>query len=65
MESTVWSNLLKSSSISIVYIPGIAKVESIEQELMERDAIIKEVNKRIKKAQARMKRIYDSRHKER
>ncbi|KAL9443804.1 hypothetical protein AB3S75_017059 [Citrus x aurantiifolia] len=49
----------------LAYVPGTVKVASVEHELMERDAVMKEVKERIKEAQARMKHIYESKHKER
>lgn len=49
----------------LIYVPRTAKVAAVEQELMERDAIIKEIQEKIREAQVRMKRTYDSKHKER
>lgn len=49
----------------LIYVPRTAKVAAVEHELMERDAIIKEIQEKIREAQVRMKRIYDSKHKER
>ncbi|KAH7573268.1 hypothetical protein JRO89_XS03G0104100 [Xanthoceras sorbifolium] len=40
-------------------------INAVEQELVERHAVIEEIRKRIQEAQARMKRIYDSKHRER
>lgn len=47
------------------YIPGTAKLEAVECELLARDRILKEVREHISLAQARMKKLYDSKHIER
>ncbi|KAJ8754502.1 hypothetical protein K2173_005663 [Erythroxylum novogranatense] len=47
------------------YIPGMAKVATVEQELLERDVMIKEIREKNQQAQNSMKRIYDAKHQER
>lgn len=49
----------------LAYVPGTAKVAAVEQELLGRDELVKEFKARIKEAQAKMKCIYDSKHRER
>ncbi|KAJ0092851.1 hypothetical protein Patl1_25136 [Pistacia atlantica] len=46
------------------YVPGTAKVAAVEQQLIERDLIIKEVKEKIASAQNRMNKTYDGKHKE-
>ncbi|KAK0580835.1 hypothetical protein LWI29_006834 [Acer saccharum] len=41
------------------------KVAAVEQEMVNRDAMLGELKGRIKEAQARMKQVYDSKHRER
>lgn len=48
----------------IVYVPGAARVAYLEEELKDRDHIIKNARIVIKKTQDRMKQIYDSKHRE-
>ncbi|KAK0574086.1 hypothetical protein LWI29_018007 [Acer saccharum] len=43
---------------------GTAKVAAVEKELKQRDQIVKETQRGIKEAQSRMKRVYDSKHRE-
>jgi hypothetical protein len=47
------------------YVPGTSKVATVEQLLIDRDAIAKEAREHLKEAQARMKRNYDQHHQER
>ncbi|KAJ8898748.1 hypothetical protein K2173_004975 [Erythroxylum novogranatense] len=47
------------------YVWGTAKVAAVEQKLVDRDAVIQELRKKIQQAQNRMKQIYDSKHRER
>ena len=47
------------------YVPGTAKLEAVERELLSCDQVLKEVRHCITKAQACMKRIYDLKHRER
>ena len=47
------------------YVPGPARVVAVEEQLIERDDVIREVREKIVVAQNRMKRIYDGKHKER
>ncbi|KAI9160053.1 hypothetical protein LWI28_004616 [Acer negundo] len=73
--STSWHLSVRKTPFEIVYgrspqrllsyVPGTAKVEAVKQELKSRDQILKEVRDCIALAQARMKKIYDSKHKER
>lgn len=73
--NTSYHSSIRKTPFEVVYgraplslladVPGTVKVVSVEQELLESDAVIKEVNERIKEAQARMKHIYESKQKER
>lgn len=47
------------------YIPGLAKVDVVERQLIERDQMIKELHTTLKEAQSRMKKFYDRHHRER
>lgn len=47
------------------YVWGTAKVAAVEQELVDRDTMIKELKGKIQQAQNRMKQIYDLKHRER
>lgn len=47
------------------YIPGTACVDSVEQELLERDTLLKQVRLKLSQAQNRMKQVYDKNHKQR
>jgi hypothetical protein len=49
----------------LTYIPGTARVEAVECELLNRDKLLKEVRFKLQLAQNRMKQIYDRGHKER
>ncbi|KAF2305961.1 hypothetical protein GH714_009164 [Hevea brasiliensis] len=46
-------------------IQGTAKVAAVEQELVDRDAVIQELKEKIQRAQNRMKQVYDLKHQER
>eukprot|EP00268_Persea_americana_P027174 TRINITY_DN26639_c0_g1_i2.p1 TRINITY_DN26639_c0_g1~~TRINITY_DN26639_c0_g1_i2.p1 ORF type:complete len:257 (-),score=12.70 TRINITY_DN26639_c0_g1_i2:629-1399(-) len=73
--NTSWHSTIKKTPFEVVYgrppptllsyIPGTAKVATVEQELPDRDVVIKELRANIQEAQARMKRIYDSKQTER
>lgn len=47
------------------YVWGTAKVAAVEQELVDRDTMIKELKGKIQQAQNRMKQIYDLKHRKR
>lgn len=49
----------------LTYIPGTARVAAVEQELLGRDILLRELKEKIQHAQNRMKQIYDSKHQER
>ena len=65
-----WHSAVRKTPFEIVYgqspprlldyIPGTAKLEAVECELLARDRILKEVREHISLAQARMKKLYDS-----
>lgn len=48
-----------------IYIPGTAKLEAVEHELLSHDQVLKEIHDHISQAQARMKKLYDCKHSER
>ncbi|KAA8517098.1 hypothetical protein F0562_017391 [Nyssa sinensis] len=56
---------LAKNSPLIKDIIGMAKVEAVERQLMDRDQIIKELQTTLKEAQSRMKKVYDHNHRER
>lgn len=47
------------------YIPGTARLEVVKQEIVARNHVLKEVRDCIFQAQAQMKKLYDSKHRER
>jgi hypothetical protein len=47
------------------YVPGTARVESVEQMLRERDVVFRQVRIKLYQAQNRMKQVYDRDYKER
>ncbi|KAJ4953476.1 hypothetical protein NE237_030308 [Protea cynaroides] len=49
----------------LTYILSTTKVAVVEQELMGRDAIVKEIREKFRDAQVRTKKIYDSKYTER
>lgn len=49
----------------LTYIPDTARVVAVEQELLGRDILLRELKEKIQHAQNRMKQIYDSKHQER
>ncbi|KAL5556295.1 hypothetical protein UlMin_038531 [Ulmus minor] len=73
--NTSWHSIVRKTSFEVVYgrsllilldyIPGTAKVEAIELELISRDRVLKEVKDYISQAQARIKKVYDAKHTER
>lgn len=73
--NTSWHSVIKKTPFEIVYgrhllkflhhVPGTAKVEAVERELIARDQVLKEVREGIFQAQARMKKFYDFYHQER
>lgn len=44
----------------LTYVPHTARVVAMEQELLDRDQILKFLQVHLKEGQARMKRIYDA-----
>lgn len=72
--NTSWHSTIKTTPFVVVYgrepptlltyLPGTARVEAVEKELMARDQVLKELKENIKVAQERMKRLYDSKHRE-
>ncbi|KAL4181014.1 hypothetical protein AMTRI_Chr12g235220 [Amborella trichopoda] len=65
-----WHSAIKATPFKVVYgqpppslltdVPGTAKVESIERQLLDRDQKIKELRATLKEAQNRIKKVYDS-----
>jgi hypothetical protein len=49
----------------LTYILGTARVEVVESALLDRDALLKDVQVNLQSAQNRMKQIYDCGHQER
>ncbi|KDP40452.1 hypothetical protein JCGZ_03952 [Jatropha curcas] len=47
------------------YVLGTAKVATVEQELVDRDSMIKELKGKLQQARNRMKQVYDLKHQER
>jgi hypothetical protein len=72
--NTSWHSSIKRTPFEVVYgrkpptllsyIPGTAKVATVEEELIQRDQVLQELTRSIKDAQSRMKRAYDRRHRE-
>jgi hypothetical protein len=72
--NTSWHTTLKTTPFAAVYgrdpptlltyIPGTARVEVVERELMTRDQVLRELRENMKLAQERMKKVYDGKHRE-
>lgn len=48
----------------ISYVPRTTKIAAVEEELKDKDKILKEAQDQIRKAQTRIKWVYNSKHKE-
>ena len=48
----------------LTYVPSTAKVAAVEDELLQRDLVLADLKENIKVSQERMKRSYDSKHRE-
>lgn len=55
----------RSPPTLLSYIPGTARVDSVEQELLNRDNVLRQVKLKLSQAQNRMKQVYDKGHTER
>jgi hypothetical protein len=72
--NTSWHSAIKRTPFEVVYVreppsllayvPGTAKVAAVEDELLQRDVVLKGLKENIKLAQVRMKKTYDSKHRE-
>lgn len=72
--NTSWHSTINTTPFNMVYgrdpptlltyVPGTAKVESVEKELVARDHVLKDVREHIKLAQESMKKTYDGKHTE-
>uniref|UniRef100_A0A2N9H624 Reverse transcriptase n=1 Tax=Fagus sylvatica TaxID=28930 RepID=A0A2N9H624_FAGSY len=72
--NTSWHSAIKRTPFEVVYgreppslltyVPGTAKVAAVEDELLQRDLVLTDLKENIKVAQERMKRSYDSKHRE-
>ncbi|KAA8522099.1 hypothetical protein F0562_012587 [Nyssa sinensis] len=73
--NTSWHSAIKMTPFEVVYgrppptllsyIPGMAKVDAVEKQLMDCDKIIKDLRATLKESQSRMKKVYDRHHRER
>ena len=72
--NTSWHSTIKRTHFEVVYgrspprllsyIPGTARVEAVEKELLQRDKVLKTVHECIQRAQDKMKKVYDSKHRD-
>lgn len=72
--NTSWHSAIKRTTFELVsgrtppsllsYVSGITRVAVVDEELRDRDHIIKVARGAIVEAQARMKRVYDGKHRE-
>ena len=72
--NTSWHSAIQKTPFEVVYgreppslltyVPGIAKVATVEIELMKRDQILKDLKENLKMAQDQMKKRYDLKHRE-
>lgn len=49
----------------LCYVPGTAKVAAVEDILLQRDVLLREVRQQLQQAQNRMKQVYDKGHQDR
>ena len=73
--NTSWHSAIKTTPFEVVYgrpppnllsyIPGLAKVEAVERQLMDQDQMLNKLQTTLKEAQSRIKTVYDRHHKER
>ena len=72
--NTSWHSAIQKTPFEVVYgreppslltyVPGTAKVATVEIELMKRDQILKDLKENLKMAQDQMKKRYDLKHRE-
>ena len=72
--NTSWHSAIKRTPFEVVYgreprsllayVPRTAKVVAVEDELLQRDVVLKGLKENIKLAQVQMKKTYDSKHRE-
>ncbi|GMY29210.1 Transposon Tf2-12 polyprotein [Fagus crenata] len=72
--NTSWHSAIKRTPFEVVYgrepptllqyVPGTAKVAAVEEELMQRDEVLKGLKDNIKLAQNKMKKRYDLKHRD-
>ena len=72
--NTSWHSTIRRTPFEVVYgreppsllayVPGTARVAVVEEELIRRDEVLKELKQNLKAAQEQMKKNYDLRHRE-